>query len=97
MKSEMIPLKQTHLSFWQKFRELQTKMLWQNTETVQNHMYSSEPLEWPLLSKGIAYWYQKESNVSISTSLITTGDDDIIVLGTNSSPWQYCNLVFCYA
>lgn len=63
LKSEMIPTERTHLSFWQKFRELQMKMLWQSTETVQNHMYSSEPSEWPLLSKGIAYWYQKESNV----------------------------------
>lgn len=66
MKSEMIPTERTYLSFWQKFRELQMKMLWQNSETVQNHMYSSDPLEWPLMSKGIAYWYQKETNVSLS-------------------------------
>lgn len=62
LKSEMIPMERTDLSFWQKFRELQTKMFWQS-DTVQNHMYSSEPLEWPLLSKGIAYWYQKDTNV----------------------------------
>lgn len=60
----MIPMERTELSFWQKFRELQSKMFWQS-DTVQNHMYSSEPLEWPLLSKGIAYWYQKETNVRI--------------------------------
>lgn len=65
MKSEMIPTEKTKLTFWQKFRELQAKMLWQNSETVQNHMYSSEPLEWPLMGKGIAYWYQKETNVRI--------------------------------
>jgi dolichyl-phosphate-mannose-protein mannosyltransferase len=59
----MIPMERTELSFWQKFRELQTKIFWQS-DTVQNHMYSSEPLEWPFLSKGIAYWYQKETNVS---------------------------------
>jgi len=64
LKSEMIPLERTQLSFWQKFRELQIKMFWQS-ETVQNHMYSSEPLEWPLMSKGIAYWYQKDTNVRI--------------------------------
>ena len=62
LKSEMIPMERTQLSFWQKFRELQIKMFWQS-ETVQNHMYSSEPLEWPLMSKGIAYWYQKDTNV----------------------------------
>lgn len=59
----MIPIERTRLSFWQKFRELQMKMFWQG-ETVQNHMYSSEPIEWPLMSKGIAYWYQKDTNVS---------------------------------
>lgn len=59
----MIPTERTSLSFWQKFRELQLKMFWQS-ETVQNHMYSSEPIEWPLMSKGIAYWYQKDTNVS---------------------------------
>lgn len=59
----MIPMERTDLSFWQKFRELQTKMFWQS-DTVQNHMYSSEPLEWPFLAKGVAYWYKgKETNV----------------------------------
>ncbi|CRK93645.1 CLUMA_CG007174, isoform A [Clunio marinus] len=64
LKSEMIPMERTDLSFWQKFRELQSKMFWQS-DTVQNHMYSSEPLEWPFLSKGIAYWYQKDTNAQI--------------------------------
>lgn len=64
VKSEMIPTERTDLSFWQKFTELQKKMFWQ-TDTVQNHMYSSDPLDWPLMSKGIAYWYQKDTNVSI--------------------------------
>lgn len=63
LKSEMIPTERTSLSFWQKFRELQMKMFWQS-ETVQNHMYSSEPQDWPLMSKGIAYWYRKDTNVS---------------------------------
>jgi dolichyl-phosphate-mannose-protein mannosyltransferase len=63
LKSEMIPTERTSLSFWQKFRELQMKMFWQS-ETVQNHMYSSEPVDWPLMSKGIAYWYRKDTNVS---------------------------------
>ena len=70
MKSEMIPTERTYLSFWQKFKELQTKMLWQSSETVQNHMYSSEPIEWPLMSKGIAYWYQKDTNVRNFRDLI---------------------------
>ncbi|XP_070496483.1 protein O-mannosyltransferase 1 [Chironomus tepperi] len=84
LKSEMIPMERTQLSFWQKFRELQIKMFWQS-ETVQNHMYSSEPLEWPLMSKGIAYWYQKDTNAQIH------------LLG-NIALWYSCTIsLFVYA
>lgn len=62
INAEMIPTGPTKLSFWEKFVELQSKMMW-HTDHVQNHMYSSEPLEWPLMSKGIAYWVDKSSNV----------------------------------
>lgn len=61
--AEMIPTSATKLSFWQKFFELQYKMLFTSTDGVQNHMYSSEPLEWPLMSRGIAYWVSSKSNV----------------------------------
>lgn len=60
----MIPTAPTTLSFWDKFIELQSKMLW-TTDLLQSHMYSSEPLEWPLMSKGIAYWVDKSSNAQI--------------------------------
>lgn len=64
LDEEMIPIEPTVLSFLEKFRELQLKMLW-FTDTVQSHMYSSEPMEWPLLNKGIAYWVDKKSNAQI--------------------------------
>lgn len=92
----MIPMERTELSFWQKFRELQTKMFWQS-DTVQNHMYSSEPLEWPLLSKGIAYWYQKETNVKyfkVSSCLNNIETFIVSISGANSSAWQHCAMVF---
>lgn len=60
----MIPTGPTMLSFWDKFIELQNKMLWYN-EQIQSHMYCSEPLEWPLMNKGIAYWVAKDSNAQI--------------------------------
>lgn len=60
----MIPTAPTVLSFWQKFKELQLKMMW-HTEPIQSHLYGSEPLEWPLMSKGIAYWVAKTSNAQI--------------------------------
>lgn len=60
----MIPTKKTHLSFFEKFFELQTKMIWHAKHT-ESHMYSSTPLEWPLLEKGIAYWVDNKSNGQI--------------------------------
>ncbi|RZC38372.1 protein O-mannosyltransferase 1 [Asbolus verrucosus] len=63
--AEMIPTAATSLSFWEKFFELHYKMMFSGTESVQNHMYSSEPLEWPLMSRGIAYWVSSTSNAQI--------------------------------
>lgn len=63
LNAEMIPTGPTLLSFWEKFIELQMKMLW-HTDQIQSHMYGSDPLEWPFMSKGIAYWVDKDSNVS---------------------------------
>lgn len=64
--AEMIPTKPTTLTFFEKFMELQFKMLWSSTaETQQTHMYSSEPLDWPLMNKGIAYWVDSKSNAQI--------------------------------
>nr|CAD7394767.1 unnamed protein product [Timema cristinae] len=65
VNAEMIPLRATSLSFWEKFIELQYKMLFANQENVQNHMYSSEPLEWPFMARGIAYWVSPNSNAQV--------------------------------
>lgn len=67
VSAEMIPIGVTSLSFWQKFYELQYKMFFNHQENVQNHMYSSEPLEWPLTGRGIAYWVSSQHNVSGET------------------------------
>ncbi|KAK7576004.1 hypothetical protein V9T40_012290 [Parthenolecanium corni] len=65
VSAEMIPMGVTSLSFWQKFYELQYKMFFNHQENVQNHMYSSEPLEWPLTGRGIAYWVSSQHNGQI--------------------------------
>ncbi|EAT48016.1 AAEL000855-PA [Aedes aegypti] len=64
LKTEMIPLEPTKLSFWDKFSELQMKMLL-HAEKMEGHMYSSEPFDWPLMDKGIAYWVDGSSNAQI--------------------------------
>lgn len=63
--TEMIPLKPTHLSFWTKFFELQTKMLFSRSDIDMEHKYSSGPLDWPFLTKNTAYWMSSTSNAQI--------------------------------
>ncbi|KAH8418747.1 hypothetical protein KR222_011712, partial [Zaprionus bogoriensis] len=64
LSAEMIPTKRTKLTFWAKLLELQGKMFW-STKQLQSHMYSSQPHEWPLLDKGIAYWLDSGSSAQI--------------------------------
>lgn len=66
----MIPTGPSMLSFWDKFFELHSKMLW-HSDQIQNHLYASDPLDWPLMNKGIAYWVDKDSNV-MSTIFLQT-------------------------
>ena len=66
-QAELIPEEPTELSFMEKFVELQIKMLVTNQENVQNHNYASDPSEWPFLTRGIAYFISKTSNVSQKT------------------------------
>ena len=63
MTTDFIPLEPVVMSFWEKFLELQIRMLFISNENVQNHMYTSSPWEWLTLTRGIAYWVSPESNV----------------------------------
>ncbi|XP_066603868.1 protein O-mannosyltransferase 1 [Prorops nasuta] len=65
INAEMIPLHATTLTYWQKFQELQIKMLLGVQEGQNSHMYSSGPLDWPLMSRGIAYWVSNDSNAQV--------------------------------
>ncbi|XP_071948165.1 protein O-mannosyl-transferase 1-like [Antedon mediterranea] len=53
------------LSMWQKFLELQWKMLAANKNVIKEHEYSSNPLEWLLMERGVAYWMDSQSNAQI--------------------------------
>ena len=61
--AELIPQDPTYLSFPEKFLKLQIKMPVTNEDNVQNHNYASDPSEWPFLTRGIAYFISKTSNV----------------------------------
>lgn len=65
--AQMIPTEATSLTFLEKFFELHRKMLWtsSSSDASTTHMYSSDPMDWPLMNKGIAYWIDKTSNAQI--------------------------------
>ncbi|XP_059487784.1 protein O-mannosyltransferase 1 [Neocloeon triangulifer] len=63
--AEMIPTRPTTLSFWDKILELHMKIFFASSDTLQDHMYSSQPIEWPLMTKGIAYWVNTTSNAQV--------------------------------
>ncbi|XP_014238625.1 protein O-mannosyltransferase 1 [Trichogramma pretiosum] len=65
LNAEMIPLQETRLSFWEKFVELQTKMLLGGVDSQTTHMYSSSPIEWPFTTRGIAYWVSPKNNAQV--------------------------------
>lgn len=67
----MIPTAVTQLTFWEKFAELQYKMIAHAPDAPHGHMFASEPTEWPLLVRSIAYWLSPNSNVSNSESVLT--------------------------
>ena len=64
-RNELIPQTPTYLSFWEKFVELQLKMLISNHDNVKNHNYASDPFDWPFLTRGIAYYVAKNSNAQV--------------------------------
>ena len=39
-------------------------MLGATKELQQDHTFSSRPEQWPLMRRGVAYWLDRESNVS---------------------------------
>ncbi|EFN88395.1 protein O-mannosyltransferase 1 [Harpegnathos saltator] len=86
ISAEMIPLQVTALSFWEKFAELQVKMLFSGQEGQNSHMYSSGPLEWPLMSRGIAYWVSNDSNAQVhllgNLAIWYSGTTSVIVYST---------------
>ncbi|XP_061707440.1 protein O-mannosyltransferase 1 [Cydia pomonella] len=65
VSAEMIPPGKTQLTFWEKFSELQFKMAAHSADAPTGHMFASEPADWPLLARSIAYWLSPDSNAQI--------------------------------
>ncbi|KAJ1553771.1 hypothetical protein HK405_006936 [Cladochytrium tenue] len=54
------PKGEKQLSFLQKFLELQSAMIAHNAGLTKPHPYSSTPITWPFVVRGISYWETKE-------------------------------------
>ena len=59
--STLIPLEATQLPFFTKFRELFFKCVTSRHDANMEHRFSSEPFEWPFMTKNIAYWLDGQS------------------------------------
>lgn len=53
------------MKFFEKFVELQLKMLEQNNKLSTKHPYQSRPHSWPLMLRGISYWSNNEKKEQI--------------------------------
>ncbi|RWS17048.1 protein O-mannosyl-transferase 1-like protein [Dinothrombium tinctorium] len=66
VRAEFVPLTPVKLTFWEKMKELQYKMLTFDQEVVKEHIYASEsPIDWLFLKKGIAYWINTDDNSQV--------------------------------
>lgn len=85
VSAEMIPTAVTQLTFWEKFAELQYKMIAHAPDAPSGHMFASEPAEWPFLTRSIAYWLSPNSNAQIHLigNLVTwyAGSISVLIYG----------------
>lgn len=57
--------KMVKMGFFEKFLELQFKMLDHNNKLSKAHPYQSQPHSWPLMLRGISYWADKDTKGQI--------------------------------
>ncbi|KAI9098296.1 Dolichyl-phosphate-mannose-protein mannosyltransferase-domain-containing protein [Phlyctochytrium arcticum] len=57
---ETSDLKKVELGFLEKFLELQTLMFAHNAGLTKPHPYSSTPISWPFVLRGISFWERKD-------------------------------------
>lgn len=59
------------MGFFEKFFELQYKMLDHNNKLNSQHPYQSRPHSWPLMLRGISYWsnYEKKEQIYMTGNI----------------------------
>jgi dolichyl-phosphate-mannose-protein mannosyltransferase len=63
MKQE--PKKVKSMNFFKKWFELQRAMFFHNNALTSSHPYSSTPIQWPFLLRGVSFWTQNETRQQI--------------------------------
>ena len=59
------PRKVKHVPFLKKYFELQRAMFYHNNALTSSHPYSSHPIQWPFLLRGVSFWTQNDTRRQI--------------------------------
>ncbi|KAL8989553.1 MAG: hypothetical protein Q9169_008338, partial [Polycauliona sp. 2 TL-2023] len=64
-RSKKEPRKIKHMPFFKKYFELQRAIFHHNNALTSSHPYSSQPIQWPFVLRGISFWTQNETRQQI--------------------------------
>ena len=59
------PRKTKHVPFLKKYFELQRAMFFHNNALTSSHPYSSFPISWPFLLRGVSFWTENDTRQQI--------------------------------
>jgi len=59
------PRKIKRMSFLKKYTELQRAMFFHNNALTSSHPYSSFPIQWPFLLRGVSFWTENDTRQQI--------------------------------
>lgn len=65
LKMDLIPTEAVYMRFTEKLSELLERVFMSRKESAEDHLYSSWPLEWLIMTRGIAYWLHPISNAQV--------------------------------
>jgi len=54
-----------HVPFLKKYFELQRAIFFHNNALTSSHPYSSQPIQWPFLLRGVSFWTQNDTKQQI--------------------------------
>ncbi|KAL9101142.1 MAG: hypothetical protein Q9163_003567 [Psora crenata] len=54
-----------HVPFYKKYFELQRAIFFHNNALTSSHPYSSQPIQWPFLLRGVSFWTQNDTRQQI--------------------------------